>query len=187
MPCDTKGHWQGWRVRQPMSVLRPGLLHFAYGCNMDPTGLSAVVGIQIASGWAARLPGWRLTFSQGGEGESGEEVAATLVEAPGCWVYGVVFRLPRDVLPALDAFEGVPEYYRRATLWVEPLGRRGRQAVMAYLGQPRWRVDEVAPPADYLRSVLRGGRHHGLPATYLDWVRHLARGEARDCYRLDAG
>lgn len=169
-----------------MNALRPGLLYFAYGCNMDPATLSAVVGMQVDPGWPARLPGWRLAFNQGGEGQSGDDVVASMVETPGCWVYGAVFRLPRQVLPALDSFERVPERYRRATLWVEPLGRRARQAVLAYLGQPRWRVDEAAPPVDYLRRVLRGARRHGLPEAYVAWIRLLARGEAEDCFRGEA-
>lgn len=170
-----------------MSVLRPGLLYFAYGCNMDRDGLSAVIGMRVESGWPARLPGWRLAFNQGGEGEAGDEVVASLVQAPGCWVYGAVFRLPREVLPALDAFEGVPDRYRRVTLWVAPLGRRARQAALAYLGQPEWRVEEAAPPDDYLGRVLGGARQHGLPEAYVAWIQLLARGEARDCFRGQIG
>lgn len=167
-------------------MLRPGLLYFAYGCNMDPEFLVEILGTPLAGGWPARADGWRLAFNLADQ-VAGFGIVANLVEADGCCVYGVVYRLPHDTLSALDAFEGVPQYYRRSTIWVEPLGRQARQAAMAYLGQPRHAVPEGRPDPHYLEMLLRGGRRHGLPAEYMSWIRECAAGKARDCHRPGRG
>lgn len=156
---------------------------------MDADTLSGIVGTRLTPGWAARVDGWRVMFNKGGEGERGDQVTADLVQRHGCTTYGVVYRLPKRFLPALDEFEGAPVHYRRATLWVEPLGRRARQAVTAYLAQPGWRVAASEPAADYLRSLLGGATAHGLPPAYVAWLERLARGEVSDCFAesRDAG
>lgn len=155
------------------------MLYFAYGCNMDPDHLAAVVGTTLEPGWPARADGWRLAFNHA---EADGTVVASLVEAEGCCTYGVVYRLPQAALPALDEFEQVRERYRRASLWVEPVGRRARQAALTYLGRSRWTVEEGRPQPDYLALLLRGAALHALPGAYVDWVRSLARGEAEPCY-----
>lgn len=169
-------------------MLRPGLLYFAYGCHMDPEFLAGVVGTPIPRGWPARADGWRLAFNVADEA-AGFGIVANLVEASDCSVHGVVYRLPHDALQALDAFEDVPEHYRRATIWVAPSGRRARQAALVYLGQPRYAVPDGRPDTPYLELLLRGGQVHGLPAEYLNWIRVCAEGKAEDCYRSgrDAG
>ena len=165
-------------------VLEPGLLYFAYGCNMDHAFLESVLGRQISPGWAARVDGWRLAFNKGGEGEAGGGVVANLVSAEEGTTYGVVYRLPFESLAALDEFEGAPEHYRRDTLFVEPVGRQALQAAVTYLGQPRWIVSEGKPPEDYLDLVVRGAATHGIPGDYIDWLRLLANLEAVGCYRV---
>ena len=163
--------------------LQPGLLYFAYGCNMDADVLSRVVGVQVTQGWPACAGGWRLAFDKGGEGETGSTVTATIVGAEGCRVYGVVYRLARAVLRSLDAFEGAPEHYERQRIWVAPVGRRAAQAAVTYVARSEWIVESGRPDPDYVRSVLRGARAHGLPGEYVKWLDALARGDARDCYR----
>jgi gamma-glutamylcyclotransferase (GGCT)/AIG2-like uncharacterized protein YtfP len=157
-------------------MLRPGLLYFAYGCNMDPEFMADLLGFPLERGWPARADGWRLAFNKGGEEEDGHLVVANLVPDESCHTLGVVYRLPQDVLPALDAFEDVPEHYRRETLWVEPLGRRAVQAAVAYLAQPRWIVEQGQPDKEYLNLLFRGARIHGLPLEYLNWVHATAFG-----------
>ena len=141
-------------------MLSPGLLYFAYGCNMDPATLADVIGTELEPGGPALVDGWRLAFNHLDEGD---RVVASLVEASGCISYGAVYRLPREALSALDEFEEVPERYRHETLWVEPLGRRARQAALAYIGQPNWTVEEREPDPEYLELLIRGANAHGLP------------------------
>ncbi len=162
-------------------MLKVGLLYFAYGCNMDPEFLAGVVGKPLEPGWPARLTGWRLAFNLADEA-AGYGLVANLVADERCCTYGVVYRLPREALVALDGFEDVPEHYRRDTIWVEPLRRRARQAALVYLGQPRYVVVEGRPEARYLDLLLRGARRHGLPSDYVGWIRASAQGQTRDCY-----
>jgi gamma-glutamylcyclotransferase (GGCT)/AIG2-like uncharacterized protein YtfP len=161
-------------------MLRPGLLYFAYGCNMDSGFLADLIGLPPERGRPARADGWRLAFNKGGEGEHGHRVVANLVADEHRHTLGVVYRLPQEVLPALDAFEDVPVHYRRETLWVEPLYRHARQAAIAYVAQPRWVVEEGRPERAYLNLLLRGARMHGLPFEYLNWLHATASGAARE-------
>ncbi len=150
---------------------------------MDRELLAGVLDRDPGPGQAARLDDWRLAFNKGGEGGAGWRIVANLMEAQGCVVYGVVYRLPADRLKRLDEFEGVPHHYRRTTVWVEPLRRRAAQAALAYLAQSGHLVTEGEPHPEYLGHLLRGGAAHGCPAAYLDWLRDLARGDARECFR----
>ncbi len=164
-------------------MLQPGLLYFAYGCNMDPDFLADLLGAELQPGWPARLDDWRLAFNKGGEGEDGDEVTANLVENEGCCTLGVVYRLPRERLAGLDEFEAVPEHYRREMLWVEPLGRCARQAALVYFAQPAWIVAERLPAQSYFGHLIRGAAFHRLPPSYLEWLQALAGGRVGDCYR----
>jgi len=163
-------------------MLKPGLLYFAYGCNMDAEFLAGRVGGPLAEGWPARLDGWRLAFNLA-EAEGKPAVVANLVQDERCSTYGVVYRLPCEAVASLDAFEGVPDHYRRAMLWVEPCGRRARQAALVYLGQPARVVEEGRPDSAYLELIVCGARQHQLPSDYVDWIRLKAADEAEDCYR----
>ena len=153
---------------------------------MDPGFFAGLLGIELQPGWPGRLDGWLLSFNKGGEGEDGAQVTANLMEREGCCTLGVVYRLPHECLARLDEFEAVPEHYRREMLWVEPLGRRARQAALVYISQPAWIVEETAPAKSYLDRLLRGARMHRLPRSYLAWLQALAQGQARDCYRAIA-
>ena len=158
-----------------METSRPGLLYFAYGCNMDPDFLSGVLDLPVEPGAAARVDGWRLAFNKGGEGDEGRSVTANLVRDARSHAFGVVYRIPHDCLARLDAFEDVPEHYHRRTLWIEVLGRNARQAALAYIAQPRWIVAPGTPDPEYLAQVVRGAELHELPTGYVDSLRSLGR------------
>jgi len=166
-------------------ALEPGLLYFAYGCNMDRVFFESVLDRYLSPGWAARLDGWRLAFNKGGEGDDDDHVVANLVDGERCSTYGVVYRLPFESLAVLDEFEGVPEHYRRGTIWVEPLGRQARQAAVAYFGQPSWIVHKGKPSADYLDLIVRGATGHDLPEAYVDWLKKLASLETAGGYQAE--
>jgi cation transport regulator ChaC len=168
-------------------MLKPGLLYFAYGCNMDAAFLAGMLGIELPPAWPARLDGWRLAFNKGGDGESGDEVVANLVEDETCCAYGVVYRVPREALKTLDAFEQAPEHYRRETVWVAPLGRQARQAAMTYIAQSEFTVADAKPARGYLDLLVRGAKLHGLPEAYVDWLWALAEGSVSGGFRLDPG
>lgn len=163
-------------------MLEPGLLYFAYGCNMSPDRLGRVLGRPVPKGSAAEAAGWRLAFTKGGEGREGDSVTATIVPDSTCGTYGVVYRVPREALRSLDRFEAVPEHYRRLRIRVHPLGRRAVQGAVTYVAQPDWIVEPGRPDPDYLREVLEGARQHGLPGRYVEWLTDRAAGRASRCY-----
>ena len=149
-------------------MVRVGQLYFAYGCNMDSEHLSSLVGMPLLPGWAAVVEGWRLIFNKR---EADGSVVANIERAAGCRTMGVVYRLPREALPALDEYEGYPEEYSREVLWVEPLGRAARQAAFAYLARNEWVGGSGKPEAEYRERLLRGARQHALPPAYIEWLR----------------
>ncbi len=161
------------------SPLKVGQLFFAYGCFLDPKHLARVVDMPLAPGWAARLAGWRLAFNISDDDGA---LVANIVEAQGCYVYGVVYRLPRDALAALDEYEGVPDWYRRETCWVEPLGRVARQAALVYVGQESSTVEEGNPEPGYLELLTTGAELHELPGKYVEWLRSQSTGGTKDCH-----
>lgn len=165
------------------ATLDPGLLYFTYGCHMNSELLAEVLATRLAPGWPARLDGWRLAFNKGGEGEGGGSVAANLLEDRRCCTLGVVYRLPQRRLAKLDEFEGAPEHYRKEMLWVEPLGRRARQAALVYIAQPAWVVGAAQPEESYLAHLIAGATRNRLPRSYVRWLEALSRGAATDCYR----
>lgn len=158
---------------------------------MDADVLGRVVGTRVAQGWPAYAAGWRLAFCKGGEGGEGGEadigssVTATIMREENCRVYGVVYRLGLQALKPLDAFEGVPEHYERERIWVEPRGRRAKQAALTYVARPEWLVESGRPESAYVEAILRGARAHGLPNDYVVWLEALAHGRAQPCYRAD--
>ena len=160
-------------------MLRPGQLYFAYGCNMDADLLSRILGEDLAAGWAARLTGWRVAFDLR---DADGSAVANLIPREGCISYGVVYRLPRDCLSALDRFEDCPARYRHETLWVEPLRSRARQAALAYVGEEEWQGEEERPVPEYLEHIVSGAKGHSLPPPYVAWLEERARGRGPECF-----
>ena len=112
---------------------------------------------------------------------------ATLTSATGCRSYGVVYRLPRELISALDEFEEAPLRYRRQSLWVQPLGRRARQAATAYVGQPDWITETAQPDPGYVDLMARGAEAHGIPPTYVEWLRAAAADPVIACHPKAGG
>lgn len=161
-------------------MLRPGQLYFAYGCNMDADLLRRILGVDLAAGWAARLPGWRVAFDLR---DADGSAVANLIPGEGCTTFGVVYRLPRDCLPALDRFEDHPTRYRHETVWVEPLRSRARQAALVYVGEEKWQGEEARPAPQYLEHIVSGAVEHLLPPPYVAWLKERACGRGAECFR----
>lgn len=126
---------------------------FAYGSNLDPDQMArrAPSARPHVRGHA---PGWRLAF-----GARPGRAAGTATLRPdrlGCHVGpgvpGVVWTLREEDLRVLDAWEGVPAVYRRASIPVVLESGR-RVSVWAYLlpgGPP------APPEAEYVNRVAAG-------------------------------
>lgn len=149
--------------------------YFAYGSNMDPRQMrvrcpsSRALGRALLEDHALRFTRWSPRRACG---------VADVVPSPGDTVWGVVYELDDDDGTRLDGFEGfVPgrdgNGYRRVdrSVLVDGDGHR-RVGVMTYEVCER-STDRLLPSAAYLRHLLDGAEHWGLPAEYLATLRAI--------------
>jgi gamma-glutamylcyclotransferase (GGCT)/AIG2-like uncharacterized protein YtfP len=143
--------------------------YFAYGANMDPRHMhERVPGARVLG--PGRLEGFRLAFSvYSTEWEGG---AANLELAEDQHVWGVLWEVPDDEAPGLDAFQGHPTFFRREEIVIE--GAEGREIASTF----RVAHQEgayVRPTEAYLNRLHSAIRVQGLPPEALDIVDRAAR------------
>ncbi|HEX9236553.1 MAG TPA: gamma-glutamylcyclotransferase family protein [Actinomycetota bacterium] len=145
------------------------LLYFAYGSNMDPNHMtSRVPSAQLVG--PARLDGFRLEFNvYSTEWEGG---AANLELDQGSHVWGVLWEIPEEETPGLDAFQGHPTFFRREDVVAE--GPEGPMIAWTYRVAHQERA-YVRPTDEYLNRLISAIRQHGLPPEALDEVDRAAR------------
>ena len=152
------------------------MLHpcFAYGSNLDPAGLAARCPRARVRGRAV-LPHHELCFPVGSPDDWFGGVASVRPH-PTDRVHGVLLALPAADLQALDHYEGIAEgLYDRILRPVQPEDAAHPQNAWVYIARP-----QPAPPPPtraYLDVILRGARHHRLPAA---WIARLAATPTRD-------
>ena len=131
-------------------------LYFAYGSNMSRSGMAARCRGARALG-LAKLSGWRFTIASGGY--------ASIVEAPGEEVIGVLWRLtPRDIA-VLNAYENIDGgLYRRDRLMVRHDG--AAKSAMVYIGRG---VGRPRPGA--VELIVAAAREWQLPVDYVRALR----------------
>jgi hypothetical protein len=147
-------------------------LYVSYGSNMDPARLAARTGAdpaRVAARFAVVVRGMRLAFAK----RNDEGTAfATLLPDHAAEAEAIAYPLTEAELDRLDAAEGVPLHYLRATIEVIPrLGGPARPAV-TYLANPARCAEGLLPPRWYL--------DHFLAAADLlspEWVAMLRRQE----------
>ncbi len=144
------------------------MLYFAYGSNMDPAQMRERAPGGRALG-AARLGGWRLTFTRDSPGWGGG--VGHIEPDPADEVWGVLWDLTEPDLVALDAYEGVDVgAYVRDEVSVTQDGRDIDAIV--YLAVPR---GFKQPSERYIAALVRGAEAHGLPKAYVERLRALSR------------
>ncbi len=128
--------------------------YFAFGSNLDAAQMRRRCPTAAAVG-PARLTGWALAFA--GHSATWGGGVATVVRAPGASVSGLLWRLPRDELSRLDAYEGYPRAYERRRLLVSALS--GRRRAYVYL-----KPDALlsAPAAAYVDQIHDAYIEHGF-------------------------
>jgi cation transport regulator ChaC len=129
-------------------------LYVSYGSNMDPARLAARTGAdpaRIAARFAVVVRGMRLAFAKRNDDGT---AYATLLPEHDAEAEGIAYELTEGELARLDAAEGVPEHYLRATIEVIP--RRGGPAVAAltYLANPARCAEGLLPPRWYIAHFL---------------------------------
>lgn len=117
---------------------------------------------------AARLAGWRLTFTRDSSARGG---GVPHIEPAGDdEVWGVLWDLAEAHLDALDVYEGVAAgaYVREKTT----VSHDGKDLeCFVYVAVP---TGYKAPSKRFLEGIVRGAEAHGLPASYVDRLRAFA-------------
>jgi arsenate reductase len=138
-------------------------LYFAYGSNLEPVQMGArcpehrVVGRAVLRGHRVRFRGW---------GRDWKGAVATVEPEAGHDVHGVVFALSEDDYRTLDGYEGYDGPGAPTSLYDRVPARVKMEDgnvvdVETYVIRPR---AEGRPSRKYLDAILRGMRHHSLPA-----------------------
>ena len=138
----------------PSNLINPHL-YFAYGSNLDPDQMAwrcpDAVGL-----CRARLDDW--AWRIGGRGY------ATVSPAPGDHVWGAIGNVSDADLASLDRYEGVAGgLYRREVLTVSTDTRSTE--TLLYIENYE---DVGVPGGEYLRKILVGAEHFGLPSVWIE-------------------
>ena len=140
---------------------RANTIYFAYGSNMCPEQMARRCPGGQALG-QAELRDWRFLINT--------RTYATIEARPGAATHGVLWSLTPEHITELDHYEAVAEgMYFKKNLIVQqadrPVGALVYIDPVCEFGQPE--------PA-YLRTILEGAAHFGLPPEYIaalarDW------------------
>jgi gamma-glutamylcyclotransferase len=143
------------------------LWYFAYGSNMS-RGIFVeqrkIVPSASTWGW---LDGWRLCFDLPvGPGERG---VANVVPEEGARTCGVLHRISPAEAEHLDHTEGVQGgfYQRVEVLVASAIG----DDIAAYTYHSKFGTAGRKPSPRYINLLLDGALEHGLPPTYVEYLR----------------
>jgi hypothetical protein len=142
--------------------------YFAYGSNMQPATFAGRRGIVPSRAVAARASGWRLVLDKPPLVPIGESFA-NLVAVPDGAVYGVVYEITAEDLAHVDLTEGVLiGNYARVEIAIAPLAADGPTRAFTLVSERR--APGLQPSDRYMRLLVEGAEHHGLPD---DWIAML--------------
>ncbi|MDT5021138.1 MAG: hypothetical protein QOI33_1662 [Mycobacterium sp.] len=91
---------------------------------------------------------------------------ATVEPFDGTQVHGVIWDVSDHDLTTLDSAEGVPWRYRRDSMTVHT--EDGPSDAWVYIDH---RVSPGPPRPGYLERIIDGALHHGLPRSWIDFLR----------------
>lgn len=141
-------------------------LYFAYGSNLlkerihinNPSAKMISVG---------KVEGYRLDFNHFSKRWKG--AAATIVEDPSSYVYGVLWELANEDMPHLDKQEGVHQNIYRV-MDVEVETDKGNHVPARSYQVIRPLEDDRRPSYVYLDVIIRGAKENGLPEDYIKFL-----------------
>jgi len=137
-------------------------LSFAYGSNMSVRQMAErcpggrIIGVGV-------LRDHGLAFNRYSFGWSGG--VADVVPSPGAEVWGVVWDIPDGEMAALDAYEDVPEGYRRVE---REIALRDGRSRIAWVYTVVRKSDFTPPRRDYIEIIRAAAREFDFPAWYRD-------------------
>lgn len=125
----------------------------------------------------ARLPNYEICFPRYSSGR--RSLVASIMPRQSAEVWGVLWQITREYLPALDKREGFrPERlsrsnsYNRSMILVET--HDGSATAWTYIASPQQiKPGQVVNP-DYLILLVEGAVAHDLPPQYVDMLKRLA-------------
>lgn len=147
------------------------VLHFAYGAEMNQREIAArCSSAKVVS--IACLKDHRLAFF--GHSTVWDGAEESVVPETGCEVHGVVYRLTHGDADRLDASQGVRlngtgSYFHSPADVVAPDGTVHSVVMFRKDVQREPRL----PSQELLDQVVSAAMSHGLPAQYIEWLRHL--------------
>lgn len=149
-------------------AFEPNELIFAYGSNMDPEQMKKRCPNSDVSASVAQANGWELHFPRRSDKRGGGVASIRRSASPRASVWGVVYVILQRDLPGLDRHEGVHlGRYRRDRIAVRERNGSKYQA-WAYFAIPDASTSSYLPSRDYLNHLIKGARHFGLPASYIE-------------------
>lgn len=145
--------------------------YFAYGSNLQRATFFGRRGIECVRAVPVRVIGWRLVFDKPSIVPSGHATANIVVDAE-AEVLGVAYEIRAEDLEHVELTEGVPfGNYARVEVTVEVLAPTENAPAVAFsLGSDR-RDASLLPSTRYLGLVIEGALEHGLPETWIEWLR----------------
>lgn len=153
------------------------MLYYAYGSNLDPEQMKERCP-SYEFRCLALLPGFRLAFTRYSESR-GSWVADAVEDDASTGVWGVVYDVSEEDLERLDACEGYHgkgknnAYDRYCTNVLEDGDEDRPLRVLIYVVSKK--SDKEHPPReDYLRHIISGAEHWGLPEDYLEFLKSIA-------------
>jgi cation transport regulator ChaC len=147
--------------------------YFAYGSNMQTATFRGRRGIEFHRALAVRAPGWRLVLDKPPLLPIGESFA-NIVRDAGAEVLGVAYEVSTEALHTIDLTEGVPiGNYQRCAIEVVPLTADNGAPSSAFTLVSDRSDPALQPSTRYLGLLIEGAIEHGLPATYVEFLRGI--------------
>jgi len=147
------------------------MLYFAYGSNMDLTRMrNRCPSARFI--FIAKANGFRLDFTR--YSTTNRCGVADLVFDPPSSVWGVVYHILDEDIPALDKAEGVGVgAYKHFTVDVHPDGQRSQRiSVPTYVVVTK-EDPKPKPSAVYKAMIVDGATHWGLPSDYVAELKNI--------------
>ena len=166
-PWLSDPRWQ-FVLSETSTFMSTDVWYFAYGSN-----LSRLVKLRngtIRPARVACLRGYRFALNKRG---SRGEVYANVMPSPGDVVWGVIYLCDGPTMASLDRYEGVETGdYLRQPLAVETSDGETLPAEV-YLAGESFLTSTGRPTPAYLRQIISGADHHGLPEEYVREIERL--------------
>lgn len=152
-----------------MSAEKPTFLYFGYGSNLysERIHINNPSAKKVA---VAKLSDYTLSFGNFSKGWGG--ASATIKPKEGSYVWGVVWEIDMEHLPALDKQEGVPYVYQRLENMKVLTQKQEELTVLTYHLVKGLSMDPI-PSAVYHDVILKGALENDLPYEYVQFLRGI--------------